>query len=295
MKFNTFQGDSYTGYKRFLKHIVIDTSTVGSDYALREYVEDMYGTYVGGPAEENKHQNEYRKSKELFRDKVLSELNSRVEDYSFSIKNDVKTNLRTDLTLIQNNIGIDNKGKGAQCFIKTEFALKKVERANRKINVALIEEPENHLSHINMKRLIQRISQSDDKQLFIATHSNLISSRLDLRNTILLHTNSFKPVLLEGLPEDTAKYFIKAPDHGVLDFVLSRKVILVEGDSEYMLMESFYKLATGKNLEADSIHVISVGGTSFKRYLDIAKLLGMKVVVIRDNDSDFQNNCIDLY
>lgn len=289
VSFSTFQGDQYTGYKKFLKHIVIDTALIGNDYAIKEYVGGMYENYVEGP-EKHKHQNEYRKAKHEFRDRILSELNERVEGYCFSVKNDTKTNLRTDLTLIENNIDIDNKGKGRQCFIKTEFALRRAENPSRKIEVALIEEPENHLSHINMKKLIEMIGSSEDKQLIIATHSNMISARLDLRKTILLHSNSQTPLLLSGLPEETAKFFIKAPNHGVLDFVLSSNVILVEGDAEYMLIEGFFEKVTGKTMKSTDIHVISVGGTSFKRYLDIACILEINVAVVRDNDKNYLEN-----
>jgi predicted ATPase len=292
--FSTFQGDQYTGYKKYLKHIVIDTALIGNDYAIREYITGMYESYVEGP-EKHKHQNEYRKAKNDFRDKALAELNGRVEGYSFSVKNDVKTNLRTDLTIVEDNIDIDNKGKGRQCFIKTEFALRRAENPASKIDVALIEEPENHLSHINMKKLIEMIGNSEDKQLIIATHSNMISARLDLRKTILLHSNAKNPLLLNGLPEDTARFFMKAPNHGVLDFVLSKKVILVEGDAEYMLMEGFFQAITGRSMESADVQCLSVGGTSFKRYLDIARILAVKVAVIRDNDKNHDANTVQPY
>ncbi len=294
VRFTTFQGDGYTGYRKFLRHILLDTSLVSSDYAAKEYVSDMYGTYIVG-AEKNKHQNEYRKLKEHFKDNILSELNSRVEDYSFSLKNDNKTNLVTDLTLVQDNVAIENKGRGTQCFIKTEFALKRAGDGDNKIDIALIEEPENHLSHINMKKLIGKIGMADDKQLIIATHNNLISARLDLRRSILLHSSSIQPVLMSDLPEDTATFFMKAPDNNVLDFILSNKVILVEGDAEYILMEDFFNLVTGEELKDTDVHILSVGGTSFKRYLDIAKLHKIRTAVIRDNDGDFQPNCVDSY
>lgn len=292
--FSTFQGDQYTGYKKYLKHIVIDTALIGNDYAIREYIGGMYENYVEGP-EKHKHQNEYRKAKNDFRDRVLVNLNDRVEGYSFSVKNDVKTNLRTDLTIVENNIDIDNKGKGRQCFIKTEFALRRAENPASKIDVALIEEPENHLSHINMKKLIEMIGNSEDKQLIIATHSNMISARLDLRKTILLHSSAQAPLLLNDLPEETARFFIKAPNHGVLDFALSKKVILVEGDAEYMLIEDFFQAVTGQSMENADVHVISVGGTSFKRYLDIARILAVKVAVVRDNDRNYEANSVQPY
>ena len=196
------------------------------------------------------------------------------------------------MTITEGDIEIENKGKGRQCFIKTEFALKDKETD---LDIVLIEEPENHLSHINMKKLIQRIASSNQKQLFIATHNNLVSTRLDLRKTILLNSNSHIPVLLKDLSEDTAKFFIKAPDNNILEFILSNKVILVEGDAEYILMESFYYNVTGEKIENSNIHIISVGGTSFKRYLEIAKLLEIKTAVIRDNDRDYKANCVDNY
>ncbi len=294
VKFSTFQGDQYTGYKKYLKHIFIDTALIGNDYAIREYVNDMYTTHVEG-AEKNKHQHEYRRAKEIFTNDILSGLNSNIEKYSFSIKNDTKTNLLTDLTLVEEGIGIDNKGKGKQCFIKTEFALNRAESSQNKIDIALIEEPENHLSHVTMKKLIVMINESNDKQLLIATHNNLISARLDLRKTILLHSNSQSPTLFKDLQKNTAEFFIKAPDHGILNFVLSNKVILVEGDAEYMLMEKFYKTIYGTSLEKSNISIISVGGLTFKRYLEIALLLNMKVAVIRDNDENYTENCIESY
>lgn len=291
IKFNTFQGEGFTGYRRYVKHLLIDNSQISSEYAIKEYVKDMYNSYASG-VEKNKHQNEYRKHKEGFKTNVLSDLNTRLTDYNFSLKNNSKANLETDLTLCEDEISIDNKGKGKQCFIKTEFALNKKEK---NLDFVLIEEPENHLSHINMKRLISKINETTEKQLFISTHSNMISARLDLRKSILLNSNSDTPIKLDHLPEDTAKFFIKAPDNYILDFILSEKVILVEGDAEFMLMEAFYKKTLNEELSESGVHVLSVDGTSFKRYLHIARQLKIKTTVIRDNDGNYQDKCVDSF
>ena len=289
--FKTFSGESYTGYRKFMQHILLDNTQINNEYATKSYIKKLYSNSVKD-SEKNKHQNEYRKHKDTFRDTVLSELNDRIEDYSFSIKTSSKSNLETDLTIREGNIEIDNKGKGRQCFIKTDFALQKNEN---ELDVILLEEPENHLSHLNMKKLIQKIDDSENKQLFIATHSNLISTRLNLKKSVLLNSNSQSSILLDGLPDDTAKFFIKAPDNNILEYILSKKVVLVEGDAEYILMESFFEKETGQKIEDCDVHIISVGGTSFKRYLDIAKLLDIKTAVVRDNDGDFQSNCVDRY
>jgi len=293
INFRTFSGDGYTGHTKFLRHVLIDNSQISNEYATKEYVRTVYNSSVED-AEKNKHQNEYRKYKEDFRKNVLADVNNRIGSYSFAIKTGSKANLETDLTISENDINIENRGKGRQCFIKTEFALHKKIK-NKDLSVVLIEEPENHLSHINMKKLIRRIAESEDRQLFIATHNDLISTRLDLRKAILLNSNSSKPVLLRELSDDTAKFFIKASHNNVLEFILSEKVVLVEGDAEFVLMDIFFQKTTGEKLEDSGVHVISVGGTSFKRYLDLAKLLHIRTAVIRDNDGDYQAHCVDNY
>ena len=292
-KFFTFSGKSYTGYNRPIRHLLIDSAQIGNEYAIRAYIKDLYNTNVEG-IEKAKHQNEYRKHKEQFKSNVLSDLNKRLDKYTFSVRTSGKANLESDLTISENGITIENKGKGQQCFIKTEFALKKPGR-KRDIDVLLLEEPENHLSHVNMKKLILKIRESVDKQIFIATHNNLISARLDLRRCILLNSSSAQPLLLSDLTDQTAEFFMKAPDNNILEFILSRKVILVEGNAEYILIEAFYTRAVGQALEDSDTHVISIGGTSFKRYLDLARLLKIKTAVIRDNDGNYQQNCVDRY
>lgn len=83
---------------------------------------------------------------------------------------------------------------------------------------------------------------------------------------------------------------MKAPDNNLLQFILSNKVMLVEGDAEFILMEALYKNTQGKNLATSGIGVISVDGKCFKRYLEVAKILNIKTVVITDNDKDYENN-----
>ena len=97
------------------------------------------------------------------------------------------------------------------------------------------------------------------------------------------------------LCEDTANFFMKAPDNNMLQFILSNKTILVEGDAEFILMESLYRKTLHKELSNSGIGVIAVDGKCFKRYLEIARLLGNKVVVITDNDKDYDVNIRDSY
>src|SRR5690606_6308577 len=113
IKFSTFSGEAYSGYKKYLRHILVDNSQISSEYAIKEYVKDMYNSYAGS-LEKNIHQNEYRKYKDNFKNVVLTGLNSKVPDYDFSIRNNSKANEKTDLTVTEGNISIENKGKGIQ-------------------------------------------------------------------------------------------------------------------------------------------------------------------------------------
>ena len=195
--------------------------------------------------------------------------------------------------IFENEVGIDNKGTGRQIFVKTDFAL---ERSGENVDVVLIEEPENHLSHVNLRKLVRRVADTRSGQLFITTHNSLISTRLELKNLLIMHENGDnKPIMLKDLSDETAKYFMKAPPASIVEFSLSRKTILVEGPSEYMLLEKFYESIVGHSPEEDDVHIIDVRGLSFKRYLEIAKQTGSKVAVITDNDKDYQKHCIDKY
>ena len=82
---------------------------------------------------------------------------------------------------------------------------------------------------------------------------------------------------------------------GNIIFILSKKVALVEGDAEFILLENFFERIYNNKPYYFGINIISVGGTSFKRYLEISNLLKIKTAVIKDNDKDYQKNCIDNY
>lgn len=291
--FSTFSGHQYTQNRRFLRHLLIDSSLIGTEYATRQYTNSLYETHTNlGQRHQKNHA--YRQSKAQFRDTALADLNAIFGDINFDIKNDSKSNLGQDLMITERGIPVSQMGKGKQCFIKTEFALQQKEGTDP-LDLILIEEPENHLSHLNMKRLLNCIEAATQTQIMIATHSNSVCSRLDLHNAVLISPNSNRPVSLSDLPDDTANYFVKAPNNKILEFILSERVVLVEGDAEYMLIDGIYTNLFGEDLEDSNIHVISVGGTSFKRYMDLAKLLGIRTAVIRDNDGDHQVKCVDNY
>lgn len=294
VQFRTFANESYTGYSRFLRCLSIDNTQISSEYAMRSYVKNVYDSYADSD-KQNMHKYQYRQSKKEFGQTHLSDINEILgKQRKFELRQGGKSTLENDLTISEYDIQIDNMGKGRQCLVRTEFALARGNQ-NKEPDIILLEEPENHLSHGNMSRLVGSIIDANDSQLVATTHSSLFSARLDLRNAIFLNNNSSTPILLSDLSEDTAKFFSKAPITNVLEFSLSAKVILVEGAAEFILLAAFYKNVTGQELSASDTHIVSVGGLSFKRYLELAKKLGIKVAVITDNDKDYSININEKY
>lgn len=294
ISFFTFSGEGYTGYRKALKTLLIDNTQINSEHANNEYIKRVFES-TAEPVTRAELNNQYREAKGSFKSQHLAALNATMDDYIFDVRSGAKYSLESDLTLAKDDVPLEQRGKGQQCFVKTDFALSR-NKNKAAIEVLLIEEPENHLSFANMHKLISKIEETETGQIIIATHNSLISTRLDLRKSFLLAPESqTTPLTLESLGEDTAKFFMKAPNHNFLEFALSQKVILVEGDAEYMLLEAFYKNVTGNTHKKDGVTIISVGGTSFKRYMEVAKILGIKTAVITDNDGSYEENCVVRY
>jgi putative ATP-dependent endonuclease of OLD family len=174
-------------------------------------------------------------------------------------------------------------GKGEQCIVKTKLALS--HRKSQEANILLLEEPENHLSHTKLNQLIHDIKDSaDEKQMIICTHSSFVANKLGLSSMILLHDS--RTVTFEDLKEDTKRFFEKLAGYDTLRLILCEKAILVEGDSDELVVQKAYKDKNrGQSPIEGGIDVISVG-TSFLRFLEIAKKVGKPVVVVTDNDGD---------
>lgn len=214
----------------------------------------------------------------------LQERNGTVTDKTLSLCVDAstKTNWETTLTAHLDDIPFHFIGKGEQNAVKMKLALEHA--PNKKCNVILVEEPENHLSYPNMNKLIANISaKCEGKQLIIATHSSYVLNKLGLENLILLSKNK-STATLHALSDDTQKYFKKLPGHDTLRIVLAEKAILVEGPSDELIVQKAYKQKHNKLPIEDGVDIISIRGLSYKRFLEIAQKLGKKIFVITDND-----------
>ena len=110
-----------------------------------------------------------------------------------------------------------------------------------------------------------------------------------------MNSNIDKALEFNKIDQDTAKFFIKSPNNNILNFVLSKRVILVEGAAEYILMEKFFEMITKVKVDDCNVSIIAISGLSFERYLEIAEKLNIKVAVITDNDSNYDKNIKEKY
>lgn len=164
--------------------------------------------------------------------------------------------------------------------MKTELALSHKTAQNAQI--VLLEEPENHLSFSKLNQLIKSIEEKyGDRQILISTHSSFVANKLGLDNLILLNNN--KVARIKTLP--SVDFFKKMAGYDTLRLILCKKAILVEGDSDELVVQKAYKVYNNHLPIEDQVDVISVG-ISFLRFLEIARELDLKVAVVTDNDGD---------
>lgn len=80
----------------------------------------------------------------------------------------------------------------------------------------------------------------------MTTHSSFVANKLGLDKLILI--DNFKPVKFNDLKSDTKRFFQKISGYDTLRFVLSNKVILVEGDSDELVVQKAYLVNNNGNL-----------------------------------------------
>ena len=286
-----FSRNSITARNIPLKSAFIDSSSTkfsnGSDVYISRIVKELLT-----PEEIVNISQSHREMKEHFMDnKSIQAINDKLttaskvteKNVSISVELSSKNAWEGSLTTYLDDIPFHYIGKGEQSIIKTNLAL--AHNKSKEANVVLIEEPENHLSHSKLNELIQSVKEScGEKQIIVTTHSSFVANKLGLDSLILL--NDRKSVKMNGLSPDTKAFFEKIQGYDTLRLILCDKAILVEGDSDELVIQKAYMTANGGKLPIeDRVDVISVG-VSFLRFLEISEKISQRVCVVTDNDGD---------
>lgn len=276
--------------------LYIDPARIHPTFGKNQYISSVLNTALK-KEEEYRLSLNYRETMQSFNDTdevkiVNKDLDSenKITDKKLTIAANTMPAgaLQNGLQLEVDAVPFHMIGKGEQSKVQIKLAL---HNKSKDIDLVMMEEPENHLSYVELSRLIQDIEeQRGGKQLFLTTHSSYVLNKLNIDKICLLH-DSYKRLHL--LDKGVVKTLKRLPGYDTLRVALSKKVVLVEGPSDELVLKKIYQINNkGRLPEQDGIDIIVVRGVGFKTFIEIGKEIGTAVNVLRDNDGDYANNVV---
>ena len=215
----------------------------------------------------------------------------RSEGVSVSVKSEIAVKgLYSNIVPYIKQDGDDNlyptAGEGRKkLLVYSIFDLISAENEDVKINLFLIEEPENHL-HKSLQIALSQILFADEKYryLFVTTHSPFVL--YEMNNVSLVRIFSDKTITSASffytVPKDYEKNR-KMLNRCLTEAIFANKVLLVEGPSELILFEKVLSVVN-PFYESEGVYILSVEGLGFERYASIFDALNIDNIIKTDND-----------
>ncbi|MCL9822341.1 ATP-dependent nuclease [Helicobacter colisuis] len=194
-----------------------------------------------------------------------------------------------------NGISLNKRGSGVKRLFLLSFFLEDAERKHQSNMIYAIEEPETS-QHPNFQRIIieslQKLAQSQGRQILLTTHTPEIVRMVDKKNIIFIQKdNENKRIVHHGDEIDTK---VLADTLGVLPYLLYQRVIFVEGetDIEFLnnLNDKFECLREIFDLKTTTL-IPMRGGGNVKNWMtaDYLKQSNVKCLYFFDRDDKKDN------
>ncbi|MCY8104006.1 MULTISPECIES: ATP-dependent nuclease [Bacillus] len=194
-------------------------------------------------------------------------------------------------------------------MLLTKFTtLKELKKnSNYLFPILIVEEPEAHL-HTHLQKYLAKyfFGQEVVGQVIMTTHSTHVSSHADLDSLIVFYKKSGRNysrrigTIFDSNNKEQREYkqhLKRWLDATKSDIFFGKKVLLLEGIAERLLMPKFFSILYNSKdsvsgwentLESEGISLISVDGVAFRPFLQLFsdKGLGIKCAVLTDSDPE---------
>jgi predicted ATPase len=287
VRWTDFSGEGHRQRPRGLGVSFIDSRTIrstsGVDHHTRQMLADNLTDKEGAAISVA-----YRRARHKITQETLQQVNDRIKksvalfgDRTVGLQMDQSSTASWEVSVVPqvDSIPFAMAGQGQQVAIKIALALHKDADTTSFI---LIEEPENHLSHTSLTKVVKQIEDlSTNRQTFVTTHSSFVLNRLGLDRLHLISGGSITH--FTNLTPDTVEYFRLQSGYDTLRMVLAERVVLVEGPSDEMIFNRAYQEKHGLLPIEDGVDVITQG-TRSRRGLELCASLNRQAAILRDND-----------
>jgi len=179
--------------------------------------------------------------------------------------------------------------------IKNLMLLISLQEVMRDNGILFLEEPEQNLEPFMQRKIIKKLSSSNNGQMFFTTHSIEIVQVYEFEKIFLMkHGNIQGLANLKDVDKKFEKHVEKFVKRELISGLFSKGLLLVEGESEISGIPIFSQYHD-KGLEYSGVEVFnSAGKDNLFKYAKFYYNSGIPIISLIDNDADI-NDLLNKY
>lgn len=283
----TYKGDPLIRRPKYVSCSRVDTSPEPYSRA----VDSLARSVVDSQLDDDQLRNvsgQIRDARARIDSTVLSSItlteNELLKAFGVQTDKSPRSDWRNTVVLARDGLPLSVLGSADQVMAKTAASMV----GSSESPIQLMEEPECHLSHTTLVKLLSIIEKAmaAGRQTFITTHSPFVLNRLGLDKMFIMGESGTPRTITDGsISSDTVMYFKRLSGYDTLRIILAEKAVLVEGPTDEMVFDwAFHKLRNMYPTER-GIDVIECG-IQYRRAFELAAAVDKSpVAVLRDNDN----------